>query len=138
MDGLQSLIDAVISNPILSGVLIWIGSVFFSRLFKNKEDNPEIKQERRQQREKEAQQSVRQAEETVQSAYERVQQEYGNRIRSGIKEPEIEKIGERKNMGGIRKTSRQKQALQGIVWSEIIGKPRAVNPHHTRHRRIRP
>ncbi|KZZ85979.1 hypothetical protein [Bacillus sp. SJS] len=133
MNGIESLINAIAENPIVSAALLWLIGAVLSRVFKNGERKSEIKK-KTSPRHKAHKPQENQVQETVQTVYERVQREHNReRARSIDKELSVVRLDRKESRQN--KAAVQNPAVQGIIWAEIIGQPRSVNPHYTRRRK---
>ncbi|MBS2969745.1 hypothetical protein J9317_13310 [Metabacillus sp. KIGAM252] len=136
MDAIESLIRAIAENPIVSAVLLWLIGAFFSRVFKSGEKNPE-QQKKQNSRPVAYQEPEKQLQETVQTVYERVQREHKTDKKPDHRgsENELSVVKLSRAAKHRKKSAVQSPAVQGIIWAEITGKPRSVNPHYTRQRK---
>lgn len=144
----------ILSNPLIWGLLVWL----FSRIFvsNKKEEEAPKKQPSRPQNRQESQPNTRQnprpvmtrveqkrrkeessSLQTVQQAYEKMKDhtivEENSKKTKHVREKHFPKVDRQ-----VRKNKlivdRQK-AVQGVIWSEILGSPRSKNPHYTQKRR---
>lgn len=153
-------ITEIISNPIVWAFLVWL----FSRLFTNKnkeeeapknrpEPNPRPRPNPRpvpkpvmttvetRQRKEERKPPLQ----TVQEAYEKMKQrseEHGEEVKVIKEQPKQKPVMEQERPISVNRSVRQNhllidqnKAAQGVIWSEILGPPRAKNPHYTKSRR---
>jgi hypothetical protein len=152
----------LLTNPLVWGLLVWLFSRFFTS--KNKEEESGKKQPNKrenrpksrpnsrpipkpvmttvdQKPRKEARPGLR----TVQQAYENMKNQATEQIEQTLVVNEQQKKTQfvRKEQFpkvnlNIKKNNLkidQQKAVQGVIWSEILGAPRSKNPHYTRNRR---
>ncbi|WP_338777201.1 hypothetical protein [Metabacillus sp. FJAT-52054] len=133
MNGIESIINAIADNPIVSAALIWVVGAIFSRTFRSGDKKTE-NQKKPKERPESFKVQEKQLQESVQTVYERVQREINKEKiknnRGYEKELSVVKLNRASNHQ--KKAALQNPAAQGIIWAEIIGKPRSLNPHHTR------
>jgi hypothetical protein len=150
----------LLSNPLVWGLLVWL----FSRLFtSNKgEETPKKQPNRPENRrssqpnprpnpkpvmttvEQKSRKEVKPTLQTVQHAYENM------KARPVEKADHVERVKEqpkrtqlvREHLPKVDRNVKQnnlivdrQKAVQGVIWSEILGAPRSKNPHYTRNRR---
>ncbi|HZH62935.1 MAG TPA: hypothetical protein VEY70_25970 [Metabacillus sp.] len=147
----------IFSNPIVWAFLVWL----FSRLFTNKSNEEEMPKNRPNPRQnpkpnsrpvpkpvmttvetKQRREDRKPPLQTVQEAYEMMRQ------RSREQENEVKAVKEQSKKEPVVKQERpilvnrnvsqnhlvidQNKAAQGVIWSEVLGPPRAKNPHYTK------
>lgn len=151
-------ITEILTNPLVWGVLAWL----FSRLFtsKNKEETPNNQPNHKESRSRpvptprvnpthaknrvddKTRKEVESTIHTVQHAYENIKA----RVEEQIDDVTVVKMQPKKTqIDDFPKVNRnanqnhllidRQKAVQGVVWSEILGAPRSKNPHYTRKRR---
>ncbi|MGD7009856.1 hypothetical protein [Metabacillus sp. 84] len=145
MQGVESLINAIAGNPIISAAVLWIGGVLLSRIFKNKEEKPSegaLPASGRKPESPPANDLPEKAERTMQDIYEKAKVQTRENRQSSFnrrRKEELTVVKLEEPEKGKRKTGAvHNPALNGIIWAEIIGKPRSINPHYTRKPKIRP
>ncbi|WP_052738052.1 hypothetical protein [Bacillus sp. SA1-12] len=156
----MELLTEIITNPIVWGILAWV----FTKIFTSKKDDAPAEQPKKQvnqpkerkdsrpyptpvkstseqKHRKEATQVI----ETVQQAYEKMKNLQpakainNNQAKEQQKKTQVnQKVSTSNAKRIINKNSLsvdKQKAVQGIIWSEILGPPRSQNPHYTRKRR---
>jgi hypothetical protein len=145
-------ITEILTNPLVWGVLAWL----FSRLFtsKNKEEPPTKQPNHQENRprtnpkpvrnkgEDRARKEVESTLQTVQQAYENMKSSAVDHIEDGmdVQEQPIKTLKDKiptvnRNVNQKHLIVDRQKAVQGLVWSEILGAPRSKNPHYTRKSR---
>ncbi|AZB43673.1 hypothetical protein CEF21_15905 [Bacillus sp. FJAT-42376] len=135
MNAISSLIDAVTNNPVLSGAVIWIGGLLVSFLFKERVKEPEKKPEKKKRAQDSSALKKTQVHASMQEVYQKAKERSFTNDFSGS-EQELAVVKLKKSAAGTQTV--RNPVIQGMIWAEIIGKPRSLNPHHTRQRKIRP
>ncbi|MGM7721074.1 hypothetical protein [Metabacillus sp. Hm71] len=154
----MELLTEIITNPIVWGILAWV----FTKIFTSKKDEAPNEQPKKQvnqpnerknsrpypkpvkttieqKHRKEATQVV----ETVQQAYEKMKNLQpahalnDNQVRKQHKKVnrQVPLPKGKRTINQNRLSINKQKAVQGIIWSEILGPPRSQNPHYTRNRR---
>lgn len=150
-------ITEILANPLVWGLLAWI----FSKLFMSRKQEDETREKAAPPREQlpnslpnprpnPTPRSANTAEnlpkreykqqlKTVQQAYEELKtksaeppEKLQKRERPKLVLNEIKTV--QKISGNKLRVDKQK-AIQGVIWSEILGQPRSKNPHYTRNKR---
>lgn len=152
-------ITEILTNPLVWGVIAWL----FSRLFtsKNKEETTtELPKKHLEKRHKpnpiprpnpkpiqnkvedKARKEVESTLQTVQQVYDTMKAKVAEQIEDvEIKQVQQKKIQKEKIPTVNRNVTQnhlivdRQQAVQGLIWSEILGSPRSKNPHYTRKSR---
>jgi 5'-3' exonuclease len=156
-------ITELLTNPLVWGLLAWLFSRFFTS--NKKEEETPKKQPNRQENhqnsrpnprpnprpvmttgEQKPRSGKKPTLQTVQQAYENMKvraegqietieivKEQPKRTQLVVKEEQAPKVDRNVNQNHLM-VNRQ-NAVQGVVWSEILGAPRSKNPHYTRNRR---
>jgi hypothetical protein len=152
----------LLTNPLVWGLLAWLFSRFFTS--KNKEEETGKKQpNKRENRPKSRPNSrpipkpvvttvdqkprkeARPGLQTVQQAYENMKNQATEQIEHTMVANEQQKktrIVYKEQFPKVNRNIKQnnlkidqQKAVQGVIWSEILGAPRSKNPHYTRNRR---
>lgn len=157
-------ITDLLSNPLVWGLLAWLFSRFFMSNKKEEEttkkqpSRPQNHQDSRQHTrsrsnpkpimttvEHKSRQEGKPSLQTVQQAFEKMKERTLEQI---DRDHMIEKLPKKTEL--VRETHFPKvdrkvkqnnlivdrtKAVQGIIWSEILGPPRSKNPHYTQNRR---
>ncbi|MDQ0231594.1 hypothetical protein [Metabacillus malikii] len=145
---MESLFE-LLSNPLIWGAIIWL----FSRLFvgkgeedqnQNKTNKPRQQIEQPKPKESSAEPKRRKQElQTVQEAYEKLKTlstdvtERSRRSNEGREQRNVQKRQETvpkvdRHVSRDFLSINKKKAAEGVIWSEILGPPRAKAPHYTR------
>lgn len=156
-------ITELLTNPLVWGLLAWLFSRLFTS--NKKEEETPKKQPNRQENhqnsrpnprpnprpvmttgEQKPRSGKKPTLQTVQQAYENMKvraegqietieivKEQPKRTQLVVKEEHAPKVNRNVNQNHLM-VNRQ-NAVQGVVWSEILGAPRSKNPHYTRNRR---
>jgi 5'-3' exonuclease len=154
-------ITELLTNPLVWGLLAWLFSRFFTS--NKKEEETPKKQPNRQENHQNSRPNPRPRPvmttgeqksrsgknptlQTVQQAYENMKvrsegqietieivKEQPKRTQLVVREEHAPKVNRNVNQNHLM-VDRQ-NAVQGVVWSEILGAPRSKNPHYTRNRR---
>jgi 5'-3' exonuclease len=156
-------ITELLTNPLVWGLLAWLFSRFFTS--NKKEEETPKKQPNRQENhqnsrpnprpnprpvmttgEQKPRSGKKPTLQTVQQTYENMKvraegqietieivKEQPKRTQLVVKEEQAPKVDRNVNQNHLM-VNRQ-NAVQGVVWSEILGAPRSKNPHYTRNRR---
>ncbi|MGM0874314.1 MAG: hypothetical protein ACQEWV_05845 [Bacillota bacterium] len=155
-------ITELLKNPLVWGLLAWLFSRFFRS--NKKEEETSKKQPNRQERpnsrpnprpnprpvmttgEQKPRNEKKPTLQTVQQAYENMKvrteeqietieivKEQPKRAKFVVQEEYVPKVN--RNIKKNHLIVDRQKAVQGVVWSEILGAPRSKNPHYTRNRR---
>jgi inner membrane protein involved in colicin E2 resistance len=144
----------LLTNPLVWAVLVGLFTkIFVSKEDENKKKQQETKKTKNQlpkpvmttvEKPRENRRRQKQIEkQTVQQAYEKLKNHEAEQIQKNInvspqqtrKTAMTRSQANNKPLQEEKMIFNQKTAVQGIIWSEVLGPPRSKNPHYTRHKR---